>query len=163
MSGRKFILCFLILTLSAAGWAVEAGWNAYGNERFGYDLETPDFLVPGPEPENADGRTFRSSDGKAGLAVWGSWNALGGTVRDMYDVEAEGAEAEGAKVLEGVLAGNGYTLVTQRGGEITARCCMVKGDLIAQFRLTYPEGEAGRFKPAFERMVQSFKFSREPR
>ncbi len=50
-------------------------WANYKNQRFGYVLSYPaSVFTPQPPPENGDGQTFLTSDGKAKVVVYATLN-----------------------------------------------------------------------------------------
>ena len=62
------------VVLGLGATAAEAGGKLYGNARFGFFIEIPAlFPVQGAEPENGDGLSFSSPDGKAAVAASGGW------------------------------------------------------------------------------------------
>src|ERR1700722_305003 len=67
-------LSLLAALLVCAGVAVAAQpWKRYGNDRFGVTADVPADWHAQPPPENGDGLTFLSPDGKASLAVYGRY------------------------------------------------------------------------------------------
>lgn len=52
-------------------------WQVYRNPRFGMQLPVPPGMTAQRPPDNGDGQTFRSADGKAELLTWGSFNIDG--------------------------------------------------------------------------------------
>lgn len=48
----------------------------YKNQRYGYTISYPDFLIPQGESDNGDGQSFISADGEVKLIVWGSWGPM---------------------------------------------------------------------------------------
>lgn len=50
--------------------------RSYDNQRYGYTLHYPSFLIPQGVAANGDGQKFVSSDGSFSLAVWGSDKAM---------------------------------------------------------------------------------------
>ena len=71
-----------ILTVVAGLFALSAAvpaqgrWATYSNPRFGTTADYPAdlFAVQDPPPENGDGATFRTADGRAQLAIYGAYN-----------------------------------------------------------------------------------------
>gem|GEM_PF-6058155 len=53
-----------------------AGWNYFGNGRYGFRIFYPADWKPQPEPTNGDGRSFVSPDGRSRISAWGSFNTL---------------------------------------------------------------------------------------
>ena len=55
--------------------AAASDWHHYGNARFQYGIDIPPGFSSVAESDNGDGGVSRSSDGRAELAVWGSYLA----------------------------------------------------------------------------------------
>lgn len=51
-----------------------AGWTAYTNARFGFRVFAPAGWKSGRPPDNGDGLSFTSPDGKSTLAAWGGFH-----------------------------------------------------------------------------------------
>jgi hypothetical protein len=64
-----------LLALSGMSLAKEH-WATYANPRFGTETDYPAdlFTVQDPPPENGDGATFRTADGRGQLAIYGAYN-----------------------------------------------------------------------------------------
>ncbi|HZP19905.1 MAG TPA: hypothetical protein VFB16_06800 [Bauldia sp.] len=73
----RALLAAALAVAAIAGAAEAAGWRTYVNERFGATADVPADWQPGEPPANGDGLEFRSPDGKATIAVYGSFNSLG--------------------------------------------------------------------------------------
>lgn len=61
----------LIAALLFAAPALAETWRGYANDRFGYEILIPPDLDMVAQSDNGDGATFKSSDGRQVLAVWG--------------------------------------------------------------------------------------------
>ena len=89
------IILFLLLLCSPA---FAAEWTVYSNPRFGVSIDVPPgFVNDVPEPENGDGLTFHSGDGKADLLVWGN-NLVDGDFLDDGMSRLRGEKDEGWNV-----------------------------------------------------------------
>ncbi len=65
-----------LLSVSMAS-ALLADHIVYHNDRFGISGLVPMGYLAQPAPDNADGRTFRSADGRVTLAIYGSHDSMG--------------------------------------------------------------------------------------
>jgi len=67
-------------------------WQTYSNPRFGSTAEVPGDWRPGEPPVNGDGLEFISPDGRATIAVSGSWNMDGTTAEAIatFGIQNEG-------------------------------------------------------------------------
>src|SRR5262245_19108145 len=68
-------LAFAAFCLASAVAAAEERWSTYGNARFGVFADYPSslFTVEDAPPESGDGQRFRTADGRAELAIYGSY------------------------------------------------------------------------------------------
>src|SRR5262245_17236172 len=69
-------LAFAAVFLSSTAAAADERLSTYGNARFGVFADYPSslFTVEDAPPENGDGQCFRTADGSAELALYGSYN-----------------------------------------------------------------------------------------
>ena len=56
--GQQFPPPKVAAEVQQPGWPNGYGWTPYTNGRFGFQVEVPDFFVPGPDPVNLDGKRF---------------------------------------------------------------------------------------------------------
>jgi hypothetical protein len=120
-------------------------WSVYLNARFGTAIDYPAhvFSVADPEPENGDGQSFHSTDGRAKLAVWGSYNAGEHTPQSYLDeiVKPEGVTYKRATPHFFAVSG-------RRGGDVYYQRCNFApkpGDTIHCVTLNYPAGQAATY------------------
>src|SRR4051794_3302166 len=82
---KKIVLAVALVTIAFLSSAAAQTYSTYSNARFGYSIDYPKGVVkPQPESANGDGRVFASADGQIELRVWGSYNALGTTLKQKY-------------------------------------------------------------------------------
>lgn len=80
---RMLLVCLLGIVSAASARAEDLAWQPYVNERFGFSIDIPTaFLRPLPPAVNGDGLAFESHDGQVSVSVFGSNNALQGTLDD---------------------------------------------------------------------------------
>lgn len=107
-------------------------YSTYQNQRFGYQLNVPDFMAPGPESQNGDGRTFYF-DGIS-LAVYASHNALEYDVAQQMDLVDETRQA-----TRRTIGDNAFLLSGQEDdGTIYELKSVLKNDIWYTVRLDYP-------------------------
>lgn len=148
------VLILLILTALAAP-ALAAGWEVYGNARFGYSIEVPPGFDWGKEADNGDGRSFR--DGATKLFVWG-----GNITEDSF----EGAVA----TAQAFSSGDGWTITYEAVTPSWASFSGTQGKRIlyqrmmrlcdaqyAAFRLEHSAADIGKLEPVVSRLVQTLK------
>jgi hypothetical protein len=164
---NRFIFAFCGLFLwSWSGYALQAQTSAgpyrtYLNARFGYSIAYPyKLLKPQGEAENGDGQAFRSADGQVELLVYGSLNALGQKLSEVYAEEVANRSQEGSEVTYKVLRAS-YFVVSGRfaGNRIFYRKTFYKRaeDSFVSFSLEYPAKASMTYNSVTTRIAQSFK------
>jgi hypothetical protein len=130
----------------------QGGYKTYANARFGYSISYPaNILVPQGEADNGDGQTFRSSDGKAEMRVFGRYNVQNETLKSAFD-----SAQEGKSVTYKLLRGNFYVVSGHEGGKIFYEKTMLKGDTFKTFMIEYDETEAQTYDAITARVAKSF-------
>ncbi|BEP15942.1 hypothetical protein acdb102_42530 [Acidothermaceae bacterium B102] len=74
------------------------GFRTYTNARFGFSTQVPAAFIPGQPPENGDGLSFNSTDGRATLTVFGGNNVLNDTATTLRTKLAADLVAKGGSV-----------------------------------------------------------------
>ena len=149
----RALICFMLIALAVP--ALAAGWEPYGNARFGYTIEVPPGFEWGKEADNGDGRSFRS--GATKLLVWG------GTITED---SLEGAVAAAKEFA----VGDGWTITYEAVTPSWASYSGTQGQRVlyqrmiglcdmqyAAFRLEYSAVDIGKLEPVVERLVQTLK------
>ena len=68
-------LAAVVAAVTGASGASAAEWTHYTNARFGASADVPAGFVIQPPPENGDGRSWKSVDGKGEISIYGSFAA----------------------------------------------------------------------------------------
>ena len=76
--------CVFLLSLVLCSSAFGQAYSLYCNGRYGFCINIPMGLKPGPQPQNGDGQGFRNRNGFRVL-VLGSNNIFGETLRTKID------------------------------------------------------------------------------
>ena len=140
-----------------------ADWQKYSNDRFGVSIEVPpDFKQLGNAPDNNDGLSFASADGKATLRVWGN-NIVADSFKDELRGNFESDQTDGWVVSYG--SGNKQKTMTwavysgTKGDIIMyeksiASC---KGTQSLHFRIEYPKAQKLDYDAVVARIGKSLK------
>jgi hypothetical protein len=153
---RSIIALFLLSSLAMA-----ADWSSYANTRFGAIIDIPPgFVNDVPEPENADGLTFHSADGKAELLVWGNnlvdedfnqdvATRLKSDMEDGWNISyVAGVNGSGWQVYSG----------TREDRLLYAKSISsCKETQALHFRIEYPEAQKTTYDPVVARLSKSLK------
>ena len=150
---------FLSLLL-LAGTAHAGDWTSYANARFGETIDIPPgFLNDVAEPENADGLTFHSADGKAELLVWGN-NIVDGDFKAEAQGRVQDETANGWDVSYQKDAGGMWSVYSGSKGDriMYARSlASCKGTQAVHFRIEYPKAAKKDYDAIIDRLSKSLK------
>ena len=150
----------LTFGIPALALVQQAGWRLYENARFGYRAHYPDFLIPGEESENGDGRQFLSNDGHVKLIVFAA-----------YNVENMGLDEYRSTLLKqfkghdnigyGPRGNSWFVLSGLRGDNIYYEKVLFAcgGSIINAFALTYPQDRKLAFDSIVTGIEKSFRSS----
>ncbi len=158
----RYILALLLLVSPAFA----AEWKTYENPRFGFSLQVPgEGWEAQPEPENGDGQTWRTSNGRSTILAWGS-NVL-------EDFKTEMAERVASEKDKGwnVTADTGWNMDLKEGPEgwhvfsaeldgrmIQQKAIVACGGSVAVFvRLEHFESDMGEILPMTDQLISSLK------
>ena len=153
---RSIIALFLLSSLAMA-----ADWSSYANARFGAIIDIPPgFVNDVPEPENADGLTFHSADGKAELLVWGN-NLVEADFNQDVAARLKSDTEDGWYIsyVAGV-NGSGWQVYSgKREGRLLYAKSIVscKETQALHFRIEYPEAQKTTYDTAVARLSKSLK------
>jgi hypothetical protein len=151
---RSMLALFL---LSAS--AMAADWSSYANARFGITIDiSPGFVNDVPEPENGDGLTFHSADGKAELLVWGNNLVEADFNQDVAErLKSDMEDGWNISYVAGV-NGSGWQVYsgTREDRLLYAKSISsCKETQALHFRLEYPEAQKTDFDPVVARLAKS--------
>jgi hypothetical protein len=155
---RKLLLAaalFAVLLCAAAGAAALERWTTYANPRFGTTITYPAdlFAQHDAAPANGDGQAFRSRDGRARLAVWGSYNVSSDTPESYLEsvVKPTGVTYRRVTATYFVVSG-------RRDGDIYYQRCNFAAkpdDVIHCFEATYPAADKAAMDAIVPRLSES--------
>lgn len=132
----------------------DIGYYTYTNERFGFSIDYPSFLTPGPPPENNDGLEFKSADGMVSFAASGSNNALFYTIEDLYNNQLNYI---GVNPSYKHLGSNNYALSWEENGMIHYSYKILGEGSMNTFVFIYPSSKKEYYDPIVNRIYNSFK------
>jgi hypothetical protein len=141
--------------------AMAADWGSYANARFGATIDIPPGFVNNvPEPENGDGLTFHSVDGKAELLVWGN-NLVDADFNQDVAVRLKSDMADGWTISYAAgVAGDGWQVYsgTREGRLLYAKSISsCKNTQALHFRIEYPEAQKMVYDSVVPRLGKSLK------
>ena len=150
-------LAFAAVFLLSAAAATDERWSTYGNARFGVFADYPSslFTVEDAPPENGDGQSFRTADGSAELAVYGSYNIDNETPEDYVANRVDLAGVSYKKIGRDFYVISG----TRDASIFYRRCNFPNRDVIACFHISYPEAEKAKWDAIVTRIARSLRLA----
>lgn len=158
----RFSFIAAILAIAFA-WPMEAKaqhqYRTYHNVRFDYSISYPaDLLIPQGEPVNGDGQRFVSRDSRTELLVYGAYNSLEQTLRDVFEQESgRPAEHPNRVVTYKVLRDDWFVVSGAENGRIFYQKTMLRDSTFKTFRIEYDESQKRMFDPITAVIARSFK------
>ncbi len=152
--GKFWLGLFFLFTLHASASA-QTRWATYANDRFGTTADYPADLFTrlDPPPDNSDGQRFRTADGHATLAIYGSYNVQNDTPASYLQNYANKDGISYRKVTKTF-----YVISGRRGDDIFYERCNFRGGddyVIDCFTLTYPAAAKKTWDPIVTRISRS--------
>ena len=162
MRGGSITAILTALTLFLLGMPAAAAphsYRTYHNARFDFSISYPaDVLIPQGEPENHDGQKFRSRDGRAEMLVYGSYNALNQTLRQLYAEETSAsADHPHRTVSYKTFKGNWFVVSGIEEGKVFYQKTMLTKGIFKTFRIEYNESQKDLYDPLIAQMARSFR------
>ena len=130
----------------------------YLNVRYDYSIDYPrDVLTPGREADDGDGLAFSAKSSMARIAVWGKYNAIGYTPKQLLDSE----EHDGCADKQATYEVAKKTLIAfscrTAKNEIFYEKVAIHGDTLVTVQFVYPQVEETKWAPVIEQMVASLR------
>ena len=155
------LMCLLALVPFAG--AADERWNTYGNARYGFSICYPPSLKPQGEPDNGDGNTFKSADGKVVVRAYANYSIEpeGGprALAEAFRMEAQEQARQGYKLTYQVVKPTFYAYSgVAKEGTPNARVIYHKtferasDKLDVSFEAEYPESMKASMDPLVTRM-----------
>lgn len=153
---RSAIRVGLMLAMSSS-LAIASDWSHYGNARFQYGIDIPPGFSSVAESDNGDGGVSVPPDGRAKLAVWGSY-----LVDQSFAAETQWRIAQARD--------DGWTITYRKQRARWAVWSGIKGnrivyqraiaachDAAAYVRIEYDKDQATAFDPIVARLSKSLR------
>jgi hypothetical protein len=136
-------------------------WLPFHNDRYGFSVDIPGDFTASPPPENGDGRTFTSKDGRATILAYGHlFVDVEGLNQDEREQE-EFAAKDGLKVTYRQVSARATTFSGLQGDTIVYQHAVAtcKSSASAIIHAEYPRAEKARFDPLVAHMAQTLRGS----
>lgn len=129
------------------------GFQTYTNSRYGFRIDYPESFISQQPPENGDGLTLKSEDGKAELSVSGM-NSAGFTLKDEFDRAVKDVHGE----LGYNRMGSTWFVVTWTDGDSMGYTKEFVGPASQNsFTFTFPVDQRPQYDSIVTRIEKSFK------
>ena len=131
-------------------------WRTYSNARFGTTIEYPAaYFRMEPPPENDDGRSFATRDGRTRFTVSGSHNVFEKTIPELMADDI--AAAEGDTITYRRSGDDWYVLSGYRDGDVFYRKILLSKDgaTVHMFEIAYVKALKREFDEIAVRMAKS--------
>jgi hypothetical protein len=124
----------------------------YVNVRFAYSLcYPPQLLAPQGEAADGDGQKFVSGDGQAVAIAYGSNNALGQSLQQVFDQDTQGVTVNTKNVDV-----NTFTFSGTSSGLTVVEKTLVQDQVVKTVNIKFPTAMMATYVPIAERMVACF-------
>jgi hypothetical protein len=157
--GFRVIAIVTLTFASICASVAKERWATYSNPRFGTTADYPAdlFTVLDPPPENGDGQGFKTTDGRAHLLIWGSWNAGDDTPKSYFDrdIDVKGTSVTYEHITEHFFVASGM-----REGKVFYDRCNFSARpdaAIHCFSISYPEQEKTEWNSIVSRLSRSLR------
>ncbi|MGV3663453.1 MAG: hypothetical protein ACO1TE_24995 [Prosthecobacter sp.] len=154
-------LASTVATAQEENWQVPVtvgkdGWMLHKNARFGSVLPVPPGMVALRPPDNGDGQTFASADGKVTLAAWGAFNVDGnGDLEPSW----QAALAEPGRTITYKVKKAGWYVISgvMKDGTGFYERHTASSKYVAGWKMTYPQAEEKKYSPWVERIAKGYE------
>ena len=154
-------LGLLLASMVAASTAPAADWTPFHNDRFGFSVDVPAGFTSAPPPENGDGGTFTSPDGRATILAYGHlFVDVEGLAQDEHDQERMSAH-DGLDVTYRQVSSRATTFSGLRGDIVIYQHAIAtcKGTASAIIHAEYPMSDKARLDLIVAHMVRTLRGS----
>jgi hypothetical protein len=134
-------------------------YRTYHNGRFDYSISYPaNLLIPQGESVNGDGQRFLSRDGRTELLVYGSYNSLDQSLREVFEQESgRSTEHPNRIVTYKVLRDDWFVVSGTENGRVFYQKTMLRDTTFKTFRIEYDQSQKRTFDSITAVIARSFK------
>jgi hypothetical protein len=155
---RSLSLVVLACFIAGSSGAAQVRYRTYHNARFEYSISYPaNILIPQGEAANGDGQRFLSKDGQAEMLVYGAYNSLDQTLREVMEQETSSSEHPDRVITYQVLRADWFVVSGVENGKVFYQKTFLRGGTFKTFRIEYDEGKKRTFDPITTVVARSFK------
>ena len=129
------------------------GFHTYANSRYGFRVDYPESFMPQQPPENGDGLSFKSEDGKATLVVSGG-NNDGFTLKEEFDTAIKNVQG---KLGYNKIGGSWFVVTWTDGNNVGYTKEFVGPGSQNSFTITFPVEQRPQYDSVVTTVEKSFK------
>ncbi|GAA0069618.1 hypothetical protein UT300003_11410 [Clostridium sardiniense] len=157
---KKFVIIILLLTVFGGcyyiSYANDDGvikFKTYKNERYGFSINYPSFLVEYKPSTNNDGVLFKNKDGTEELIVFGYNNIENKSLKETYDEEVSLIN----DIKYRSMGDNWYVISWEEDGSIYYKKVVAGKRSTNIFSYKYPSNKKKLYDLIIEEGIRSFK------
>lgn len=133
-------------------------YKKYHNDRFQYEIDYPETLIPQGEATNGDGQRFISKDGKIEMAVYARYNVFEQNISQLFQEYLTLSSKERAvKITYKVLKKNFFVISGNKGSKIFYQKTILRDDIVQTFEIEYENREKSTYDNVVATIAKSFQ------
>jgi hypothetical protein len=135
----------------------QAPYSTYVNVRFAYSVcYPPQVLLPQGESPNGDGQKFVSKDNQATAIVYGSNNALGQSLQQVFDQDSQDISGVRLTISNKNIAADKFTFTGTAGNLTVVKETLLQNQQFKTFNIEFPTAAAATWAPVAQQMAACF-------
>ncbi len=146
-----------LLILLGSGVLAQGTMLHYCNSRFAFCIDYPSNLTMQPAPDNDDGRTFKSKDGRVKMLAYGSNNSLLEKLETRF--RAESSSSDTRKVTYKLFKPDFFVISGIENKNVFYQKVLFENDGYKTFLITYPVTQKKIYDSISAKISASFKHS----
>lgn len=153
----RLLALIALLAFGLASPVLAEDWRLYANDRFGYEIPVPDSLRMVAQSDNGDGATFKSSNGRQVLTVWGG-NIIEGDFEYEVTSRLVDLDENSWNITYKAVTPRWASFSGSRDGQVIywRAIALCGGSQYAIFQFDYPLSQLSALDPTVTRMVRDF-------
>lgn len=153
------------LFLFARSIAIADDWMSYVNPRFGTTAEVPvEGFAANRPPDNGDGQSWASVDGKGTISIYGSFMVVADTFQGYREFTLNTAREDGVTITHSAGRDDWFAYSGTRGPDIVYMKALLSKDCAPptahHVYLKYPATQRKRYDPIVTRVAKSLRAGR---
>lgn len=144
--------------------AMAGKWGTYTNPRFGTKVDVPlNGFVADPPPQNGDGQSWTSNDGRGQISVYGSFIVVADTFPGYRRFMLDSAREDGLDITYSASKRGWFAYSGFQGNDIiyvkVVRSENCSSPVANHIYLQYPKDQRATYNPIVKQMAKSLSHS----